>query len=779
MCVHVDRRKETWNNFTIDKSFRFVMLHRNHVVRFRIDVGRFTLVGPVKDQSFTCVSGHRCSLDTVQVWYPNLRDQLLVMDTCGTERDMSLTSFSGRQMISETVTSHPNFQPGLASFSSQVIAPGGTYRLCWSRRAPVNVSDSLSDDRDQRNFLVDAGRLYLIGPRPLQQNRTCVSGQTCALKVLTGIAPSVNWKIMVLDTCGQHASHSSNVTSRSRHSGFPNSGLAYTYPSYFTEVNFTESPSGAPNVTVSAFSAIRWGDRGDVLTAPGGLYRLCWCASLSTESVTSLFDLNGSVDDSNRSTNQLSPLTNPSSECSDASRFLLDIGSLSIMGPLGTSRTCISGRPCMIGRFPPDEQGYVLVLDTCGKSNAIVRGFGAEISSSTEISAPGGQYRMCWCRSEGENKNRTDLIFTSLSTFRCEKTEDFLVDMGGLYLLGPSEGSVARTCISGMSCSFNLDDFELRHELNTTSSVFILDTCGHAGGPGGPDVARSRMSPMSRISGTLTWSTLTAPGGFYKLCWCGLGVSNSNSSNSLSCDLPQDHLVDAGSLLFIGPTLDFFTPQRRTCVSGQACRVKGISGHPSDTILILATCGRNLNLPKRIPAEQDGPVSFNASDGGPLDFGILLGGTYRLCWCSGFQDCLASMDFQTDIGELSVIGPSGSQDRTCIAGMTCSIDTFDGFGLGHVWDHVMILSTCGVASDAVSGIVRAMYPDVVTWDILTAGGEYRLCWCGSPFEPSPSFANSSYVYNESEYFPSCVLASDFLVDVGRLLLQDGHFDFDV
>ncbi len=767
MCVHVDRRKETWNNFTIDKSFCFVMLHRNHVVRFRIDVGRFTLVGPVKDQSFTCVSGHRCSLDTVQVWYPDLRDQLLVMDTCGTERDMSLTSFSGRQMISETVTSHPNFQPGLASFSSQVIAPGGTYRLCWSRRAPVNVSDSLSDDRDQRNFLVDVGRLYLIGPRPLQQNRTCVSGQTCALKVLTGIAPSVNWKIMVLDTCGQHASHSSNVASRSRHSGFPNSGLAYTYPSYFTEVNFTESPSGAPNVTVSAFSAIRWGDRGDVLTAPGGLYRLCWCASLSTESVTSL-SLNGSVD-SNRS-NQLSPLTNPS-ECSDASRFLLDIGSLSIMGPLGTSRTCISGRPCMIGRFPPDEQGYVLVLDTCGKSNAIVRGFVAEISSSTEISAPEGQYRMCWCRSEGENKNRTDLLFTSLSTFRCEKTEDFLVDMGGLYLLGPWEGSLARTCISGMSCSFNLDDFGLRHELNATSSVFILDTCGHAGGPG--------VSRMSLSISTLTWS-MTGFGGKYRLCWCFL------DSKSL-CNVPQEHSVDAGALLFLGPTPQSQSQTNWTCVAGQQCRVSGLShpSLPSEMFFILATCGFSSFLPKRI-AERDGdfsgvsgPVSLNASNG--LDFGIfLVGGTYRLCWC--FQDCLASMDFQTDIGELSVIGPSGSQDRTCIAGMTCSIHTFDGFGLGHVWDHVMILSTCGVALDAVSGVVRAVsakYP-VVT-DILSAG-EYRLCWCGSlsPFQPSP--LNTSYEKNQSVYnefqFPSCVLASDFLVDVGRLLLQDGHFDFD-
>ena len=51
-------------------------------------------------------------------------------------------------------------------------------------------------------FRVDAGSLVLVGPAPLEQHRTCVSGQTCSLDGLSGYHLSESDSFLVLDTCG-------------------------------------------------------------------------------------------------------------------------------------------------------------------------------------------------------------------------------------------------------------------------------------------------------------------------------------------------------------------------------------------------------------------------------------------------------------------------------------------------------------------------------------------------------------------------------------------------
>eukprot|EP00973_Karenia_brevis_P047327 6570149-Karenia_brevis.AAC.1 len=47
------------------------------------------------------------------------------------------------------------------------------------------------------------GGLTVIGPSPLQQRRTCISGQTCKLDGILGQDLSSSDRYMVLDTCGQ------------------------------------------------------------------------------------------------------------------------------------------------------------------------------------------------------------------------------------------------------------------------------------------------------------------------------------------------------------------------------------------------------------------------------------------------------------------------------------------------------------------------------------------------------------------------------------------------
>jgi hypothetical protein len=50
--------------------------------------------------------------------------------------------------------------------------------------------------------VIDLGPLILIGPSPLFQDRTCVSGQTCLLDGINGQGLTDNDGFMVLDTCG-------------------------------------------------------------------------------------------------------------------------------------------------------------------------------------------------------------------------------------------------------------------------------------------------------------------------------------------------------------------------------------------------------------------------------------------------------------------------------------------------------------------------------------------------------------------------------------------------
>ena len=102
------------------------------------------------------------------------------------------------------------------------------------------------------HFEVDVGHLVIIGVAPLEQDRTCVAGQTCSFDGIVGNYLSGADKYMVLETCGV-------VDERWEVSGFPNAGL------------LTTAASGG---------TLSWGTA--VVSAGGGSYRLCWCSSSAT-----------------------------------------------------------------------------------------------------------------------------------------------------------------------------------------------------------------------------------------------------------------------------------------------------------------------------------------------------------------------------------------------------------------------------------------------------------------------------------------------------------------
>jgi hypothetical protein len=150
------------------------------------------------------------------------------------------------------------------------------------------------------------------------------------------------------------------------------------------------------------------------------------------------------------------------------------------------------------------------------------------------LTAKGGSYRLCWCA----------------SGFSCSTAADMVIDMGELVVIGPSPLSHEHTCVSGQSCSL---DGIIGNHLSNDDMVMVLATCGAATTiPGLPqggtwasstEVSASGASLAWRVSG-LSWTDVTAPGGFYRLCWCAGGHV---------CSVPQNFVVDFGELTIVGP----------------------------------------------------------------------------------------------------------------------------------------------------------------------------------------------------------------------------------
>ena len=199
------------------------------------------------------------------------------------------------------------------------------------------------------------GQLFIIGPAPLGQDRTCISGQTCFLSGFQGNGLSLSDQIRILDTCGVNS-----AVPRAPHAG------------HFVQL----SQSGA---------AVSWGAAH--MSSAGGQYRLCWWSGYGT--------VNGTV--------AIGEADTPSTD------FIVDIGKLDVIGPtpLEQDRTCVSGQTCIltsVAGYELANEDRWLVLDTCGTPSVPHR-IGTDLVPSglswlwqTALSVSGGQYRLCWCR---------------------------------------------------------------------------------------------------------------------------------------------------------------------------------------------------------------------------------------------------------------------------------------------------------------------------------------------------------------------------------------------
>ena len=676
---------------------------------FAVDFGSLHVVGPVSTHTRTCVVGWPCHISGLEGNDLQVGDSYLILDTCGLASHIA----SSPEGFSQTAAGALGTEVSFAALTSS----GGTYRICWCAQG---FSCKSFDD-----FRVDAGELVLQGVVP-QQTFTCIRGRPCHVSHVQGVyVESQRAEFLIMATC------SSNPAS------LMNSALASARTVPGTEAWWEMS-----------------------LTLQGGEYRLCWCAEIHETSASWADNSTISTSDWQVLSSTLHGLPGPLFNFSQFNKssclqpdFRVDLGTLHLVGPTGGQAfTCISGRACSVnsvqGLGLSSNDSYV-VLDTCGIPTAVPgfssAGRASSLSASgtvvswgeVAVTAAGGEYRLCWCNEVSVISSHFGNSLNYSSS--CQSPADFIADVGTLLLMGVHLEQ-HRTCISGSNCV--IDGITGAH-LQDGDALLVLDTCGLGGAP--PNIYHvtggKPAQAFSNVSGHTWYLDVTDTptlGGEYRLCWCS-GLNDD-------CSLSTEFQVDFGRLFVQGPRP---LQQSFTCISGQTCNFDfTLEGQDvQDPLMILSTCGSTAG---ELPAQRTSTV-FGAS-ATKLE---LQGGTYRLCWCpflqfSDFQNsseanfsnilrCQTPLDFIIDFGSLEVIGVFFSQDRTCISGQTCNMDSLLGLHLSSsdVW---RVFDTCGfqdvVGFPSGSDVLVDVQADWVStasisWNIpvTSPGGTYRLCWC--------------------------------------------------
>ena len=457
---------------------------------YRLDIGELVVLGPQRFQDRTCVAGQTCEMSNIYGQFLSERDTLAVLETCGTH---SIVPRFPSQPLSVLQTN------GILTASwgdERITSSGGEYQLCWCTTTGNNTGLAhtggfLSTSCGAlEEFHTDFGQLSIIGPTtPVQQ--TCVSGHTCIIDAPTGYLLSASDSFQVLETCGVP-------------------GFIPGFPSVPEVVSTRGSLSLAWDSTT--------------ITAYGGQYRICWCASGMT--------------------------------CSQAEAFQVDAGQLVLIGPrpLIQGRTCV-GMPCNITGLSGihlASTDLVMLLDTCGlpafrsdpggfSGTAVAvtfSGQGAQIeasSSSPSDHLKGGFYRLCWCAG-------------GIATDPCASHANFQTDFGEVYVVGSSPFDQHRTCVSGQTCAWS--GINLLPGSLTGQQLILLDTCALNGArallPNGaivPHVQIEESVGLAQLQASWGSDRLSGAGGTYRACWC-----DSN------CPIAEGHFfLDVATISILGP----------------------------------------------------------------------------------------------------------------------------------------------------------------------------------------------------------------------------------
>ena len=128
------------------------------------------------------MAGHDCKIE--HIYLEGATGSLHILETCGLASKW-LGSFQPINSTAQPQSKQSKLELG------KWASAGGEFRLCWCKSC-----------EDPQQMRVDVGRFVSVGVSPLQQDRTCVSGQTCYLDGISGYHLQAIDQLIIAATCG-------------------------------------------------------------------------------------------------------------------------------------------------------------------------------------------------------------------------------------------------------------------------------------------------------------------------------------------------------------------------------------------------------------------------------------------------------------------------------------------------------------------------------------------------------------------------------------------------
>ncbi|CAE7037113.1 Herc4 [Symbiodinium sp. CCMP2592] len=411
-----------------------------------------------------------------------------------------------------------------------------------------------------------------------------------------------------------------------------------------------------------------WGDVPADFLPEGGIYRLCWCASMA-----------GLV-------------------CASLEGFELFAGLLEVAGPLSDQLfQCVRGQDCLglepfrgvglssLDRLslkaggcggavmqisPANADGTASLqrleaLGVFGESEEVSLRFNFGTSSDVEplldhglrIDASEAGYDLCWC---GASEN--DVPAT------CSQPPDFLVPAGKLQIEGPGANQEI-ICSIGQPCALSIRSVHAAQG----DRIMVLSACGVDSavqgfpGRGIAEYAEDRATFQFQGESNL----LLSPAGIYRLCFC-------RPTAEEDCETASAFRAPVGLMTASGPFR-----QTSICSVGSHCTLElsGIYLQEGDAMIVVEdTCDKSagsistfMSLKQPFYFEKNGKALQVSMGQLPKS---TVAATYRLCWCPRLHGCASASSFRAASGQLQIDCPKGhfftaSRCAACGRGFYC------------------------------------------------------------------------------------------------------------
>ena len=500
-----------------------------------------------------------------------------------------------------------SLNPAATSVDSCVLCPIGT----WGNTAAASLMSACVPCVSGSTTALPAADSEALCARPnASHSKTCISGRTCAIDGIAGSSLQDGHRMAITSSACSDA--------KLAVSGIISSGIS--------------------KAATQNGGSYEWGDVYTDFTPLGGVYNLCWCASMG---ILTCDNLN--------------------------SNFVITPGQLLVTGPFANQLECLRGSDCTDLAF----SGYDLLasdqiavrLDACGRSVAEqisisnVNGLGDLQASGTDwvlgfgvstndhdyhlyIDASNAGYFLCWCASErGSN--------TACAT------ADFAVYAGRLRVTGPNTNQES-ACAVGQECSVT----GIRGvSMQSGDRLMILSDCGRGNAiPGLPSSGILETADGNNFAfvGNVS-SVILSVAGIFRICFCRPAGD--------TCGTAVGFQARVGLMTASGP-FDSTTE----CQLGSNCTVdmSGIGLDVGDQLFFTSgTCGSSNALSELGFTQLQDPVPLEQSASG---LQVLLGelpisanpGLYSICWCPKSAACTSPALFRAPAGLLQVDCPPGT-----------------------------------------------------------------------------------------------------------------------